>query len=443
MQISLSHRPFPCCLISSKRTCKMTIGCNGAIHESFSTSRRIQSTDEPTIVASKRLVTSVPGTTSLAQGIVHWAPPQQALDRVAKALADPTGSAIHSYGPDEGNPALREALRHKLVHKNNLPGYDVCVTAGANQAFTNIVLAFLDPSDSIVLWLPYYFNHQMSIQMCGGGDNIIYGPCYPINFHPNLDWLEKLLSGNGDEEKTPKIPKMVVITNPCNPTGVLLSNEELDRAASLCAKAGVWLVLDNTYEEFVFDDRKHYCPAGDNVLHLFSFSKAYGMMGWRVGYIAYPEDGSGKIASELLKVQDTIPICVVQISQQAALGALEAGSTWVSQQVQGLEINRKVILDALEPVGTLGNGIAGGEGAIYLWAKLPEGCEDDNMVVEWLVKKHKICLIPGSACGVPGHVRIGFANMEPVKCAEAAERLKAGMLDLATHGMAIIKKELV
>jgi aromatic aminotransferase len=433
----------------------MTTRCNGASHESaaFSTSRRIQSTDEPTIVASKRLVTSVPGTMSLAQGIVHWQPPQQALDRVAQALADPTTTAIHSYGPDEGNPALRESLRHKLVNKNNLPNYDVCVTAGANQAFTNIVLAFLDPEDAIVLWLPYYFNHQMSIQMCGGADSIIYGPCDPVNFHPNLDWLEELLSesdniaynninsSNGGKEMKKK-PKMVVITNPCNPTGVLLSKEELDRAAALCAKAGVWLVLDNTYEEFVYDGREHYCPAGENVLHLFSFSKAYGMMGWRVGYIAYPEDGSGHIASELLKVQDTIPICVVQISQQAALGALEAGSPWVNEQVQGLDVNKQVILDALKPVGTLGNGIAGGEGAIYLWAKLPKGCENDTLVVEWLVKKHKVSLIPGTACGCPGHVRIGFANMEPVACAAAAERLKAGMLELAEHGMAIVEKQL-
>ncbi len=364
---------------------------------------------------------------------------------MAKALADPTATAIHSYGPDEGNPALRARIREKLVTKNNLPGYDVCVTAGANQAFTNVVLAFLDPEDFIVLWKPYYFNHQMSIQMCGGADKIIYGPCDPVNFHPNLDWLENLLlnkTTESDNNKNKKIPKMVVITNPCNPTGVLLSKEELDRAASLCAKAGVWLVLDNTYEEFVYDGREHYCPAGDNVLHLFSFSKAYGMMGWRVGYIAYPEDGSGYIASELLKVQDTIPICVVQISQQAALGALEAGSAWVSEQVAGLEINKKVILDALKPVGTLGDGIAGGEGAIYLWVRLPHGCEDDTRVVEWLVKKHKVCLIPGTACGCPGHVRIGFANMEPVACAAAAERLKAGMVELAEHGMSIVKKDL-
>jgi katanin p60 ATPase-containing subunit A1 len=378
---------------------------------------------------------------SLAQGIVHWAPPPQALDRVAKALADPATTAIHSYGPDEGNPALREALRQKLVHKNNLPNYDVCVTAGANQAFTNIVLAFLDPDDAIVLWLPYYFNHQMSIQMCGGGDNIIYGPCDPVNFHPNFDWLENLLT-NGERGEKKKIPKMVVITNPCNPTGVLLSKEELDRAAAICAKAGVWLVLDNTYEEFVYDGREHYCPAGDNVLHLFSFSKAYGMMGWRVGYIAYPEDGSGSIAAELLKVQDTIPICVVQISQQAALGALDAGSAWVSEQVEGLEVNRRVILEALVPIGSLGNGIAGGEGAIYLWARLPKGCEDDTRVVEWLVKKHKVCLIPGTACGCPGHVRIGFANMEPIACAAAAQRLKAGMMELAEHGFAIVEKQL-
>ena len=64
--------------------------------------------------------------------------------------------------------------------------------------------------------------------------------------------------------------------------------------------------------------------------------------------------------------------------------------------------NRAALLDALTPLGSLGAGVAGGEGAIYLWARLPPGCEDDEAVVEWLVKRHGVCVIPGSSCGMPG-----------------------------------------
>lgn len=158
-------------------------------------------------------------------------------------------------------------------------------------------------------------------------------------------------------------------------------------------------------------------------------------------------------------------------------------------QVAGLAGNRGALLDALSPLG--GANIVGGEGAIYLFARLPEGeealfcafksawtarvaspgaaessrraghcrlpppplahaapplphrpagCEDDQAVVEWLVKKHKVCLIPGSSCGCPGHVRAAFANLRPEVCAEAAARLKAGLQELVGGGMAPVRQ---
>lgn len=92
-------------------------------------------------------------------------------------------------------------------------------------------------------------------------------------------------------------------------TGILLPKEELQAAAAMCAAAGTWLILDNTYEDFLYEGRSHHCISGPNVINVFSFSKAYGMMGWRVGYIAYPgeqllQDGGieGSLRDELLKV---------------------------------------------------------------------------------------------------------------------------------------------
>ena len=100
---------------------------------------------------------------------------------------------------------------------------------------------------------------------------------------------------------------------------------------------GAWLVLDNTYEHFVYGDSKHHTIGADNVINLFSFSKAYGMMGWRVGYIAYPDfNGSDSLGSQILKVQDTIPICATQLSQSIALEALSLGRGWVDERVAGL-----------------------------------------------------------------------------------------------------------
>ncbi|KAI3437662.1 hypothetical protein D9Q98_000112 [Chlorella vulgaris] len=389
-------------------------------------SERVRATDAPCIVKTKKLVATTPGTLSLAQGIVHWQPPPQALQMAVQMANDP---AVSSYGADEGLPALRDALRRQVRQDNGLEGYDVMVTAGANQAFTNIVLALLDAASRVVLFKPYYFNHLMAIQMSGGRANVVLGPRCQGSGHPDLDWLQAELAG-------PAPPKMVVITNPCNPTGVLMTEAEVERAAALCGEAGTWLVLDNTYYHFTYGEgRRHHCAAGPHVINIFSFSKAFGMMGWRMGYIAYPETAA--IGEELLKVQDTIPVCATQISQYVALGAVEAGREWVTEQVEGLAGNRAALIDALSPLGS--SSIVGGEGAIYLFAKLPDGCEDDDAVVEWLVKRHKVCLIPGSSCGSPGHVRAAFANLKPELCAEAAARLKAGLQELVAEGMPAVR----
>lgn len=89
------------------------------------------------------------------------------------------------------------------------------VTAGANQAFVNLVLTLTDASDKVVLFKPYYFNHIMALQMSGGAEKVLLGPCDNSTLHPDLGWLQEQLQG-------PDPPKMVVIVNPCNPTGELL-----------------------------------------------------------------------------------------------------------------------------------------------------------------------------------------------------------------------------
>ena len=241
---------------------------------------------------------------------------------------------------------------------------------------------------------------QMAIQMTGGADRLLLAPLRD-DLRPDLDWLEALIAAardgagapccgspggprqqqqgqhqQGRQQRHPQLPRVIVLVNPSNPTGVLLTRHELDRAAALAAAAGAWLVVDNTYADFVYDGARHYCPRGPHVVHLFSMSKAYGMMGWRVGWIGVPPppvqgDGEaegtrdaggaaaaaagggggaaaelaaaaaqqqrrrlaaagadelgdgGALMAEILKVQDSVPIMAAQVSQLTALAALE------------------------------------------------------------------------------------------------------------------------
>uniref|UniRef100_A0A7C8ZG61 Aminotransferase class I/classII large domain-containing protein n=1 Tax=Opuntia streptacantha TaxID=393608 RepID=A0A7C8ZG61_OPUST len=384
--------------------------------------RRVLETESPIMVQIQELCRRSKDSVSLAQGVVHWQPPKQALNKVKRLVCEPK---ISRYGADEGIPELRDALMYKLQKENQLYKSNIMVTAGANQAFVNLVLALCDAGDSVVMFAPYYFNAYMSFQMTGV-TNILVGPGDPKTLYPDADWLEQML------KKSDPPPKVVSIVNPGNPSGTYIPEPLLKRISDLCRDAGSWLIVDNTYEYFMYDDRKHSCVEGDHIVNIFSFSKAYGMMGWRVGYIAYPSEVDGFLA-QLLKVQDNIPICASIISQYLAFFSLEVGTDWVRDQVKDLAKNRDLVRQSLSLLRY--DNVKGGEGAIYLWARLPEGIKDDFEVVRWLARRHRVVVIPGSACGCPGHLRISFGGLPEAQTAVAAERLMKGLEELLRDGM--------
>ncbi|KAA8540444.1 hypothetical protein F0562_024637 [Nyssa sinensis] len=374
------------------------------------------------MVQIQELIRGAQDVMSLAQGVVYWQPPKQALEKVQELVWEPS---ISRYGADEGPPELREALTKKMCQENNLCKSSVMVTAGANQAFVHIVLTLCDSGDSVVMFAPYYFNAYMSFQMTGV-TNILVGPSNPKTLHPDADWLERTLL------ETNPIPKLVTVVNPGNPSGTYIPEPLLKRISDLCRDAGCWLVVDNTYEYFMYDGLKHSCVEGNHIVNIFSFSKAYGMMGWRVGYIAYPSEVKG-FGAQLIKIQDDIPICASIISQHLALYSLEVGPEWVTEQVKELVKNRALVQEALSPLGE--DAVKGGEGAIYQWAKLPDKYLDDFEVVRWLVRKHRVVVIPGSASGCHGHIRISFGGLREDDCQVAAGRLRGGLEELVRDGM--------
>jgi len=149
--------------------------------------------------------------------------------------------------------------------------------------------------------------------------------------------------------------------------------------------------------------------------------------------IAYPSEVEN-FAEQLLKVQDNIPICASILSQYLALYSLELGPQWVVDRVKSLDKNKEIVLEALSPLGE--GSVKGGEGAIYLWAKLPhENAYDDFDVVRWLASKHGVAVIPGIACGCPGNLRISFGGLTEKDCRAAAERLKKGLEELVRDGL--------
>ncbi|EDQ85760.1 uncharacterized protein MONBRDRAFT_38717 [Monosiga brevicollis MX1] len=387
-----------------------------AASDQMAVSGTIRATDEPCIVKMNRILEGSEDVASLAQGVTYWNPPEACMAAATAAIGQ---METNRYNRVEGVPELTAALTRKLEADNKLHNQGVMVTMGANQAFMNVLLTLCEPGDEVMLFLPYYFNHHMALQMTGMKCRKVARR--PDTFELDMDAIKQHVSEC----------KMVVLVNPCNPSGAVTDAETLNTLSELCRQHNTYLVVDNTYEDFIWDDAaKHTCIQGPHVLNIFSFSKAYGLMGWRVGYIAY-ELNSPELAQSLLKVQDTIPICPCIISQRAAVAALEQGSTWVAERVATLAANRQAVLDALATVD--GCQVLGqAQGAIYIMVRLP--VDDDMQAVEWLARQHHVAVIPGSACGARGHIRVAFANLDIDQCMAATARLVTGLQELQTHG---------
>jgi aromatic aminotransferase len=250
---------------------------------------------------------------------------------------------------------------------------------------------------------------------------------------PDMCWLEQQLQAD------PSI-RMVTLTNPCNPTGVLLNRSIVQRAVELCRQYNAWLVLDCTYEYFSYDGPCFDgCFTDPHVIHIFSLSKAYALAGYRCGYMTMSKLAD-PLYRQVMKVQgescsvalalvhmmhvcstqygllysDTIPICPSRISQIAALGSLQAGRDWVREKVATLGFGRSAVMKALAPC----EQIMGDSGAMYLMCKVGG---DDKEFARLLVRHYGVAVIPGLFCGYPGWLRICYANLPPDKCLEVSD----------------------
>jgi aspartate/methionine/tyrosine aminotransferase len=390
------------------------------------------------------------GIFSLAQGVVYWEPPPSCQEALLAEFSKPGGNNLHTYGPAQGIPELTDALTNKIAEENGLTDHSVMVTVGANQAYVNTVLTCLCEDSKAIVFAPYYFNHVMALQMCCGADSVVVGPCTDEGI-PDLTWLETTLKSSSQSID------MVTIVNPGNPTGVSLSKDLLRRVVDLCEEHSVWLVLDCTYEYFTRPDYGHQpiatFPDAPHVIHIFSFSKSYALAGYRCGYICLSNNNNNNnnkqnnnnILSNMLKVQDTLPIGPPRVSQIAALGALRAGNDWVRDKYATLDASRDVIFESLRPLKLMG-----GSGAMYVMAQLPppppnnndtrrrsnddgdgesiaDIVVDDVKVCRQLVKDFGVAIIPGTYCGAPGWIRVCYANLPPDLCRQAAERLREGL----------------
>jgi aspartate/methionine/tyrosine aminotransferase len=364
---------------------------------------------------------------SLAQGMVSWGPPEAVHEAVKAALnAEASRSSLDRYGPMEGDPELLDAVRQELAgrHRLDLDGAALLVTAGSNMAFNAIAQVILDPGDEVILPLPWYFNHAMAVQLAGG---VPVG--VPAGLVPDPERLAAAI--------TPRT-RAILTVSPANPSGVVIPGHVLAAINQLCAERGLFHISDEAYAAFVHGSVPHQPPgrirgSGGYTITLHSFSKAYGMAGWRLGYAAVPR----QLLAGLAQVQDTVMICPPRLTQRAALAALAAGPDWIAPRVASLEERRRLVLEAVASARSQGLPITlpiDPDGAFYALLSCTTPLSGEALL-ERLVLDHGVAALPGEAFGLgggegPSLLRLSYGMLEPTLLAEALDRLLMGLWQL-------------
>jgi aspartate/methionine/tyrosine aminotransferase len=385
----------------------------------MSLSARMQAVQSPIIPVVGELIRQHPGTISLGQGVVHYGPPQEALDRIGRFLADPQN---HKYKPVEGIGELVEALEKKLAVENGIrlaPQSRVVVTAGGNMAFFNALLAIADPGDEIILLCPYYFNHEMAVAMLNCKSVLV-----PLDANYQID-MERV--GRAVTSRT----RAIVTISPNNPSGAVYTGEALVAINELCRDKRIYHLSDEAYEYFVYEDAKHFSPgslagAAEHTISLYSLSKAYGFASWRIGYMVIPES----LGVAVRKAQDTILICPPVISQAAAVGALDAGPDYCRRKIERVAQVRRMVLAELEALRHFCT-IPPALGAFYFLMRVDTPL-DSMTIVERLVRQFGVAVIPGTTFGLERgcYLRVAYGALDPETTAEGMGRLVRGLTSI-------------
>lgn len=343
-------------------------------------------------------------------------PPQAMLDRLAGAARSPVAT---QYGRILGDTALVEAFAQdcSALYRADVAPAEIAVTAGCNMAYVAAMMAIARAGDSVLLPEPWYFNHEMTLRMLGIAVTALRCRAEQ-GFVPDPEEAERLI--------TPRT-RAIVLVSPNNPTGAIYPPHVLGAFAALAARRGLWLVLDETYRDFLMAEREPphaLLQAPDlrrHLVQLYSFSKAYCMPGHRIGAMIAPP----AFLAEVAKVLDCVQISPPRVGQMALAWAIPALAAWREESRRTILSRAGAFRSAL--ARTNGWSISS-LGAYFSYVRHPFDGRPGAEVAQRLASDAGVLALPGTYFGGPAqasHLRFAFANADEAAIARIAERLDA------------------
>ncbi|PSQ19653.1 aspartate aminotransferase [Halobacteriales archaeon QS_8_69_26] len=312
------------------------------------------------------------------------------------------------YAPSQGIRALREAISDDLARRNVEHGAEeILVTPGAKMALYEAIQALIDEGDEVVLLDPAWVSYEAMVKLAGGSIVRVDTARHDFRLRPALHDLEAVVS-----DRT----QLLVVNSPSNPTGAVYSDHALAGVRDLAVEHDFDVISDEIYGSITYGEEPLSLGSldgmTDRTVTVDGFSKAYSMTGWRLGYLAGPEE----VVSQATKVQSHSTTCAANFVQHAGVAALEAADDAVEEMVDAFESRRDLLVDLLADEGV---DVPTPDGAFYLF--LPVDEDDESWCMDAIEDAH-VAAVPGRAFGSPGYARLSYANSED-RIREAVERL--------------------
>jgi aspartate aminotransferase len=344
---------------------------------------------------------------SFAAGEPDFPTPAHIVEAAVVAAKDPKN---HRYTPAVGLPELREAIaaKTKADSGTEITASQVVVTNGGKQAVYQAFAVLLDPGDEVLLPSPYWTTYPEAIALAGGKTVEVFAGS-DQNYMVTVEQLEAART-----EKT----KALLLCSPSNPTGSVYSREQIKAIGEWALANEIWVVSDEIYQNVIYDGKRAYSvtevvPAmKDLTIMVNGVAKSYAMTGWRLGWMAGPQDAM-KAAANL---QSHLSSNVNNIAQRAAIAALTGPQDEVKAMLEAFDRRRHLAVSELSKI----NGWLAPmpEGAFYVYSDVRGllgkswGGKVINTSLElcdYMLDSAEVALVPGEAFGPSGYVRMSYA----------------------------------
>jgi aspartate aminotransferase len=346
---------------------------------------------------------------SLAVGEPDFDPPESATRGAILAAEQKFSRYTQSHGILELRRAIAAHLQAK--HDCEFDPESIVVANGAKQAVFNMIKAVLNKSgarNEIVVIAPYYPSYIEQIKIAGGKP-VVAAMASLKDYQIDESNLRNATSSNS---------AAIVINSPNNPTGIVYDERSMEVLRNVARELDLLLIVDNVYEDLVYSPAKNlsflrqFPEMRSKTLIASGFSKSFAMTGWRIGYAAGPPD----LISATAIIQSHTASNVCSLAQRAALATLENESTFADKVLCDLSEKRATALEWANSMPDLACPPPGG--AFYLFPSVEayigrrhkKGvCGNDEELAAYLLDKHGVAVVPGSAFGAPGRLRISYA----------------------------------